>query len=102
MKERRRTFFDIISEILRFAEHGALFTQIMYGCELSYSQTASYVRLLLGRGLLRAEDQTKVWAGSKRNYVWFTTTELGKAYVQLFDRLKKMLEGEKVDRILNI
>lgn len=102
MEKRRRTFFDIVAEILRFAEHGALFTQIMYGCELSYSQTASYVRLLLGRGLLRAEDQTRVRAGAKRNYVRFTTTELGKTYVQLFDRLKKMLEGEKVDNILNV
>jgi predicted transcriptional regulator len=93
----RKSNFEIVAEILKYAEHGALFTQIMYGCQLSYRQATSYVQLLLGQGLLRAEDYYSKVRGGVRHFIRYVTTERGRAYVQLFRQVKRMLEGEKIE-----
>ena len=49
---QRRSDVEIIAEMLRIGENGAVKTKIMYNANMSYSQMKKYLRFLINQGYL--------------------------------------------------
>jgi len=49
---QRRSDVEIIAEMLRIGENGAVKTKIMYNANMSYSQMKKYLRFLISQGYL--------------------------------------------------
>ena len=49
---QRRSYIEIIAEMLKIGENGAGKTKIMYAANMSYYQLNKYLGLLLDRGLI--------------------------------------------------
>ena len=74
----KRSFFEIIAEILRVAKNGAKKTRITYSCNLSYRMTENFLTYLLEADLLRI--------GSS-----FHTTEKGLQFLKTYQTLELLL-----------
>jgi len=75
---RRRSFLEIVAEILQVAKNGAKKTRIMYSSNLNYALTGEYLTYLLGAGFLSE--------GSS-----FHTTEKGLQFLQVYQSLDLLL-----------
>ena len=53
---RRRDRHEIVAEILKTAREGRIKTHIMYKAKLSYSQINTYLKLLVGNGVLSQDE----------------------------------------------
>jgi predicted transcriptional regulator len=74
----RRSYFEIIAEMLETAKDGAKKTRIMYGCNLSYHQTKKLLNHLLKTGLLTVGNS-------------YHTTEKGLQFLRTFQTLELLL-----------
>jgi len=74
----KRSFLEIIAEILRVAKNGAKKTRIMYSCNLSFHMTGNLLTYLLEADLLRI-------GGS------FHTTEKGLQFLRIYQTLELLL-----------
>lgn len=84
-KRTRRTPDDVNASILRFAKKGALLTQIMYGCQLSYSQIQDHLKSLNDKGLLEIKES--------EGHKVYLATEKGKRWLDLFGQMRE-IEGK--------
>jgi len=76
---RKRSFLDIIAEILNVAQKGASKTRLVYGCNLNFTVIKDYINALLELGLLKYDGDG----------VFFTTVK-GKDYLQNYRRLRSL------------
>ena len=81
-----RTQIDIMANILNEAAEGTRKTRIMYGCNLSYRQLQSYLKLLVGMKLLSATSENK---SSKTTF--FETTAKGQNFLLAYRKLKALM-----------
>ena len=88
-----RTQIDIMASILNEAIEGTRKTRIMYGCNLSYRQLQSYLKLLSGMGLLRAVSEKK---SSKTTF--FETTAKGQDFLLAYSNLKALMASSSSTR----
>ena len=88
-----RTQIDIMASILNEAVEGTRKTRIMYGCNLSYRQLQSYLKLLLGMKLLMAVSEQK---SSKTTF--FETTEKGQDFLLAYRNLKALMASSSLTR----
>jgi len=72
----KRSFFAIISEILKVAKNGAKKTRIMYSCTLSYRMTGNFINYLLNAGLLVEGNSFHTTAKGLRFLRTYQTLEL--------------------------
>ncbi len=82
---KRRSYLDVIYDILSIAVNGVKKTQIMYGANLSYSQLISYLNFTLSSGLLSAMKGD----GNEELYL---TTEKGLRFLREYEKLRELLE----------
>jgi predicted transcriptional regulator len=80
MKYRSRT--DIIAEILRAANKGALQSKLMYGASLTHTDLKEYLRMLQERGMLKYESESRL----------FTLTERGLGALSAFDKIDALMD----------
>ena len=74
----RRSFFEIIAEILQVAKNGAKKTCITCSCNLTYGMTGEFLTHLLEAGLIRKGNS-------------FHTTEKGLQFLQTYQILELLL-----------
>jgi predicted transcriptional regulator len=77
----KRSFFAIITEILKVAKNGAKKTRIMYSCTLSYRMTGNFLNYLLNVGLLVEGNS-------------FHTTEKGLRFLRAYQTLELLLNSK--------
>ena len=82
---KRRDRLYIIAEILDIAKDGALKTQIMYKANLSFSQSNTYINLLLDTQLLELTQ--------KNGKSIYRTTEKGVEYMHSYKEVIETLNG---------
>jgi len=75
----RRTYFDIICDILRIALNGAKKTVIMNEAKISYRQLKQYLELLLSSHMLTLNGGT------------YYTTKKGVRFIKEYERLRRKL-----------
>ena len=85
-KRHRRAHLDIMEDILRVAVGGTKKTHLMYRCNLSFTQSKIYLRLLVRKGLLRPVFAKKSSPGNL-----FETTDKGKKFLRTYRDLKAVL-----------
>ena len=88
-----RTQIDIMASILNEAVEGTRKTRIMYGCNLSYRQLQSYLKLLLGMKLLSAVSENK-----SRKITFFETTAKGQDFLLAYRNLKALMVSSSSTR----
>jgi predicted transcriptional regulator len=76
---RRRSFLDIIADILNVSQKGASKTMLVYSCNLNFTIIKDYINALLELGLLKYDE----------NGAFFTTIK-GKDYLQNYRRLRSL------------
>ena len=74
----RRSYYEIIAEILKTAKDGAKKTRIMYRCNLSYHQTKKLVSHLLETDFLTVGNS-------------YHTTEKGLPFLKAYHTLELLL-----------
>jgi len=74
----RRSFFEIIAEILQVAKNGAKKTRITRSCNLSYDLTENFLAYLLDTDLLRIGHS-------------YHTTKKGLRFLQIYQTLELLL-----------
>jgi predicted transcriptional regulator len=74
----RRSFFEIVAEILQVAKDGAKKTRIMYLCNLTYGATGEFLTYLLEAGLLKLGNS-------------YHTTEKGLQFLKAYQTLELLL-----------
>jgi predicted transcriptional regulator len=82
---RSRT--DIVENILKVAETGAIKTKIMYGAFLSYPQLKAYLELLIDSGLLKYSEGL------------YHTTENGKRFLKIYKEMRQTISS-KEDKVI--
>lgn len=75
-----RSKHDIIADILRLLKEPKLKTRVMYGANLSHSQSQYYFALLMAGKLIQHMDDNR----------WMTT-ERGRKFLQLYEEAEMML-----------
>lgn len=80
-----RGYIDIIANILTAATGGARKTQLMYKCNLSFTQVKNYINLLLNKQLIQKVTQEK-----SEKTTFFETTEKGQEFLRAYRRLKAL------------
>jgi predicted transcriptional regulator len=81
-----RTQIDIMASILNEAAGGTRKTHIMYGCNLSYRQLQSYLKLLVSMKLLSTTSEKK-----SRKITFFETTAKGQNFLLAYCKLKALM-----------
>lgn len=76
---RKRSFLDIIADILNVAQEGVTKTKLVYACNLNFTIIKDYISALLELGLLERDG----------NGTYFTTSK-GRDYLQSYRRLKSL------------
>jgi predicted transcriptional regulator len=77
-----RSRAEIIATILQATGEGLTKTRILYAASLSFSQMQGYLEFLVERGLLRLEDDRRV----------YVMTEKGLRFLHAFDSLGKLTD----------
>ena len=85
MFNKRRSGIEIIGEILSLSKGGARKTEIIYQCNLSFTQCINYLSFLLDKNILEEKIIVNN-VGSKDKY--FKTTDKGHT---LLDEINKTL-----------
>ena len=79
-----RSRMDIMENILRVTNEGAITTHIMHKCNISFKQLHAYLDLLVLMGLLKHIPPR---AGERSDLNMYETTEKGQAFVQAYRSL---------------
>ena len=88
MVNTRRSELDIIQEILTRSKDGAKTTELLYNCNLSYTQCKSYISFLIKKRVLE-EKSVKNGDGYSKMYV---TTENGKKFLMDIEKVLTYLK----------
>ncbi len=80
----KRSYLDVIHDILSVAINGKRKTHIMYKANLSYTQLNTYLRFLLDIGLL---SEYKV----DENITIYKTTKKGRTFIKEYCEIMKLL-----------
>ncbi len=78
VRSMRRSFFEIVAEILQTAKKGAKKTRITNSCKISNGMTKEFLNYLLRADLLRVGNS-------------FHTTEKGLQFLQAYQTLELLL-----------
>jgi len=87
MVNARRSEFEIIREILMLSRHGTKRTEILYQCNLSYTQLQKYLPFLIERGIMEEQhvknngNSTKIYKLTQKGN--FFLEDIGKALAYL-------------------
>ncbi len=81
---RRRSYIEIMADMLEVGENGAGKTQIMYGANMSYYQIQKYLGHLIDRGLI---DKVKMGNPS----VTYQVTDSGLRLLKLVNSVREIL-----------
>ena len=84
MKYRSR--MDIAAAILDTSQDAAIKTKIMYSAFLSFPQLKEYLGLLTEGGLLKYEDEERV----------YNTTDKGKRFLKMYREVDAMVPKENM------
>lgn len=79
----RRSEFEIIREILMLSRHGTKRTEILYQCNLSYTQLQKYLPFLIERDIME-EQHVKNNGNSGKLY---KITQKGLTFLEDIDRV---------------
>ncbi len=74
---------DIIADILKLLDEPKLKTRVMYGANLSHSQSQYYLGLLAAGKLIQNLDDSK-----------WVTTEKGRKFLELYEEAEMMLRND--------
>jgi len=88
---RMRSRVDIMAAILNEAVEDTRKTRIMYKCNLSHRQLQSYLKLLLGMGMLRSFLE-----GEDSESKFFETTQKGKEFLSAYRTLKALMSSSSM------
>lgn len=88
---RIRSRTDIMAAILNQATEDTRKTRIMYRCNLSHRQLRSYLKLLLGMGLLKSFSEKE-----KSDTELFETTRKGKEFLLAYRKLKALMSSSSM------
>lgn len=88
---RIRSRTDIMAAILNQATEDTRKTRIMYRCNLSHRQLRSYLKLLLGMGLLKSFSEKE-----KSDTEFFETTRKGKEFLLAYRKLKALMSSSSM------
>ena len=77
---------DIAAAILDTSQDGAIKTKIMYSAFLSFPQLKEYLGLLTEGGLLKYEDEERV----------YNTTDKGKRFLKMYREVDAMVPKENM------
>jgi len=81
---KRRTRFDIITDILKASVDGANKTRIVYSTNLNFKIANEYIKFLIESNLLKEESQS--------NSKLYRTTEEGLELLKKFDELEQVIK----------
>jgi predicted transcriptional regulator len=81
--DNRRSNIEIIADILRLGHTKK--TDIMYGCDLCFSQAQRYLPFLLERGLLEEDERIN----GRRTY---RPTDEGKLLLAHIERVRELMD----------
>lgn len=84
MKYRSR--MDIAAAILDISQDGAIKTKIMYSAFLSFPQLKEYLGLLTDGGLLKYEDEERI----------YKTTDKGRRFLKMYKEVDAMVPKENM------
>ncbi|UCE15561.1 MAG: hypothetical protein JSV12_06720 [Candidatus Bathyarchaeota archaeon] len=84
----KRSFFEIIAEILRVAKNGAKKTRIMYSCNLSFHMNKNLIAYLLENDLLKIGNSLH-------------TTDKGLEFLRIYQTLELLLDTKVQTGIKN-
>lgn len=88
----KRSSYDIIAEIAEASLEGACFTNIMYACQMSFSQMKNFIPFLLKVGIL---EEMPPRGRRKTSKVIYKTTNKGKLFLVHYSYLKNLLKEEQ-------
>ena len=96
-KGANRSRWEILRDVLESCNGnpGICLTAIIQKANLNTCQAAYFIDVLSKSNLLRVIDRSREnprQKNKKRMYVRYTKTSKGKAFVDLFDKLQKMVE----------
>lgn len=74
----RRSYFEIIADILKLCRIKANKTRILYQVNLNYILLQKYLNLLMDKGLLEVDEDRRKW---------YTTTDKGEDFLVLFNKI---------------
>jgi len=83
----RRSEFEIIREILTLSRHGTKRTEILYQCNLSYTQLQKYLPFLIERDIMEEQhvknngNSTKIYKLTQKGNLFLE--DIGKALSHL-------------------
>ena len=102
MSGTNRSSHAIIADIMKEGLSGTLQTHIMYRANLSYSQMKDYLNWVQSSGLMiRKNGSDNDNDGASGGGLWLTT-EKGREYLRLFDRLYEILDEEKGGALFDV
>jgi predicted transcriptional regulator len=81
---RRRTLFEIISQILGACHVNAKKTALMYRCNMSFKQLTGYLDLMLDAKLLLIENNNP--------HLLFRISGKGRDFLKAYESLKTLME----------
>lgn len=81
----KRSYIDIIADILTKAKKDTLKTPIMFKCNLSHKQLKNYLNLLLEIELLDSHSN------EKSNTQYFRITSKGSKFLSAYSKLKALM-----------
>ncbi|RLE62207.1 MAG: hypothetical protein DRJ47_11040 [Thermoprotei archaeon] len=84
---RRRSYIDVLVEILNEALNGCTKTRLIYRCNLNYQSSKRHLNKLLNARLLVKVKQTS------NNATLYKTSEKGKELLQVLRRAKRLISG---------
>ena len=77
---------DIAAAILEISQDGAIKTKIMYSAFLSFPQLKEYLGLLTDGGLLKYEDEERI----------YKTTDKGRRFLKMYKEVDAMVPKENM------
>ena len=85
MFNKRRSEIEIIADILNLSKHGARKTEILYQCNLSFTQCNNYLSFLINKDIL---EEKKIINNVDCNDKFYKITDKGHS---LLDEINKTL-----------
>lgn len=80
----RRSYFDIMAQILSSCHPNATKTTLILRCNMSFPQLTDYLTIMLGAELLQVENNGPT--------LLFRVTEKGRDFLKMYGYLKTLIE----------
>ena len=84
---KRRSYVEIIMDILTIAQNGARITHIVYGANLNFQRAMKYLEVLRKKGFIEASKDPK---NPKR--IIYKTTKRGLEFLTSCNKVQNMLQ----------